>query len=313
MLKRFFAAMLAAWVGVAGAQALNPVTGTITTQNLVAAGDCTPGSCVEIDVTGIASVTVQTKGTYTGALSAQVTTNRKDWVTECSSSCTSTFTRRTTGVATATITSGEEDIYQVQFANGAKRLRITGLAAVTGTANITIQPSNVGAGSSSSSAGGGDASAANQTTGNNSLGIMDDWDESDRAKVNIIVGQAGVTAGAGAVAANTPRFTLASDDPVITAINATDAVSTATLSNVAASATNVTCLASNASRKRAIILNDSASATLYVKPGATASTTSHTWQVAPGGTLTLDNFPVYTGILDCIWSAAVGSARVTEF
>jgi hypothetical protein len=42
---------------------------------------------------------------------------------------------------------------------------------------------------------------------------MDDWDESDRAKVNIIVGQAGIAAGAGAVGATVPRVTLASDDP----------------------------------------------------------------------------------------------------
>jgi len=47
------------------------------------------------------------------------------------------------------------------------------------------------------------------------LQVMDDWDESDRAKVNIIVGQAGITAGAGAVAANTPRVTHASDDPAV--------------------------------------------------------------------------------------------------
>jgi hypothetical protein len=46
-----------------------------------------------------------------------------------------------------------------------------------------------------------------------SLVIIDDWDEGDRAKVNLIPGQAGITAGAGAVAANTPRVTLASDDP----------------------------------------------------------------------------------------------------
>lgn len=46
-----------------------------------------------------------------------------------------------------------------------------------------------------------------------SLSVMDDWDESDRAKANIIVGQAGITAGAGAVAANTPRVTFASDSP----------------------------------------------------------------------------------------------------
>lgn len=55
-----------------------------------------------------------------------------------------------------------------------------------------------------------------------SLGIMDDWDESDRAKVNVIVGQAGITAGAGAVAANTPRVTHASDDPVTVSVQLID-------------------------------------------------------------------------------------------
>lgn len=44
-----------------------------------------------------------------------------------------------------------------------------------------------------------------------SLGVMDDWDESDRAKVNVIAGQAGITGGAGNVAANTPRVVLADD------------------------------------------------------------------------------------------------------
>ena len=53
--------------------------------------------------------------------------------------------------------------------------------------------------------------------------IMDDWDESDRAKVNIVVGQAGVTAGAGSVAANTPRVTLAADDPGVALLTTIDA------------------------------------------------------------------------------------------
>jgi hypothetical protein len=44
------------------------------------------------------------------------------------------------------------------------------------------------------------------------LEIIDDWDESDRAKVNPIAGQVGVAAGAGAVSALTQRVTLASDD-----------------------------------------------------------------------------------------------------
>lgn len=46
------------------------------------------------------------------------------------------------------------------------------------------------------------------------LQIMDDWDESDRAKVNIIVGQAGVAANAGAASATTLRTISATDDPV---------------------------------------------------------------------------------------------------
>jgi hypothetical protein len=48
--------------------------------------------------------------------------------------------------------------------------------------------------------------------------IIDDWDESDRAKVNLIAGQAGIAAGAGAVGATVPRVTLASDDPLLVEI-----------------------------------------------------------------------------------------------
>lgn len=55
-----------------------------------------------------------------------------------------------------------------------------------------------------------------------SLAIIDDWDESDRAKVNPIVGQAGVAAGAGAVGVTTQRTTLASDDPAVTSLQIID-------------------------------------------------------------------------------------------
>lgn len=54
------------------------------------------------------------------------------------------------------------------------------------------------------------------------LEIIDDWDESDRAKVNLIVGQAGVAAGAGAVGPTVQRVTLASDDPAVTALQLLD-------------------------------------------------------------------------------------------
>jgi hypothetical protein len=54
------------------------------------------------------------------------------------------------------------------------------------------------------------------------LQVIDDWDESDRAKVNPIVGQAGIAAGAGAVGATVPRVTLASDDPAVVALQVLD-------------------------------------------------------------------------------------------
>lgn len=55
-----------------------------------------------------------------------------------------------------------------------------------------------------------------------SLSVLDDWDETDRCKVNLIVGQAGISAGAGAVGVTTPRVTLASDDPAVASLAAMD-------------------------------------------------------------------------------------------
>lgn len=55
-----------------------------------------------------------------------------------------------------------------------------------------------------------------------SLSVIDDWDETDRAKVNPIAGQAGVQAGAGAVSANTQRVVLATDDPAVASLAVID-------------------------------------------------------------------------------------------
>lgn len=54
------------------------------------------------------------------------------------------------------------------------------------------------------------------------LQVIDDWDESDRAKVNLIAGQAGIAGGAGVVGATVPRVTLASDDPAVVALQLID-------------------------------------------------------------------------------------------
>lgn len=80
-------------------------------------------------------------------------------------------------------------------------------------------------------------------------------------------------------------------------------------SSVSGSATSVTLLASNTARLGATITNDS-TAILYVKFGATASTTSYTVKMQPD-----QYFEVpfgYRGIIDGIWASAAGAARITE-
>lgn len=49
-----------------------------------------------------------------------------------------------------------------------------------------------------------------------SASVLDDWDESDRAKVNVIVGQAGVDGNSGTKSAATIRVVLATDQPQLT-------------------------------------------------------------------------------------------------
>lgn len=165
------------------------------------------------------------------------------------------------------------------------------------------------------------ATEAKQDTGNTSLAaiktaaeIMDDWDESDRAKVNPIVGQAGVAAGAGAVGATVQRVTLASDDPNVAHHTAP---TTGTKSNVNDTNSSTTILASNASRKGAVIWNDS-TAVLYLDlSGGTASATSCSVKLIADAFYELpDNGKrgCYTGAITGIWASdASGAARVTEF
>lgn len=80
-------------------------------------------------------------------------------------------------------------------------------------------------------------------------------------------------------------------------------------SSVAGSASSVSLLASNANRLGATVSNDSTAA-LYLKLGATASTTSYSIKM-----LQDDYYEVpygYTGAIDGIWASATGNARITE-
>lgn len=96
-----------------------------------------------------------------------------------------------------------------------------------------------------------------------------------------------------------------------------DQAATAALSSVPASASTgqlVAALAKSSSvtgRLGLIIVNDSASATLYIAYAATASLTAYTEKVYPGQTWEMPS-PIYGGLVSGIWDAAVGNARITE-
>jgi hypothetical protein len=85
---------------------------------------------------------------------------------------------------------------------------------------------------------------------------------------------------------------------------------TATLANVATSTTSATLQASNASRLGWTCYNDSTSSVLYIKYGTTASATSFTVRLDPGGQYV--DPTGYTGRIDGILASGTGTARVTE-
>lgn len=94
-------------------------------------------------------------------------------------------------------------------------------------------------------------------------------------------------------------------------VNTSMTSSTPDVTSVNDSLTNVTLKAANPSRKGLTITNDS-SARLYIKLGATATTTSYTVTLAQYGYYEVPFG--YTGIVDGIWAADPndGGARVTE-
>lgn len=128
-------------LGAAAAAAASPVTlstetaaGAITTQNLVPNGVATAGSAVELLLNGAQALAIQVTGTYTGALSLQFTIDGSRWETVTGA----ILTNMLSGVAAATIASAAVGVFTAP-AHGALRARVSGLAAVTGTATITLR------------------------------------------------------------------------------------------------------------------------------------------------------------------------------
>lgn len=82
------------------------------------------------------------------------------------------------------------------------------------------------------------------------------------------------------------------------------------LSNVSNAATSFAVLAANAQRKGIVIYNDS-STSVYLKFGATATTSSFSYKLAAGQTWEAPQ-PIHLGQIDAIADVATGTLRVTE-
>lgn len=171
---------------------------SITTQNLVAAGVPTAGSSCEIRGP-IGTPTGQVTGTYTaaGGLSVQETVDGLAWKTLAA---TTTVTRGSTGVTSATITSAEQDTYTFNGSTGKSRIRITALGAVTGTAVVSLNNVPFGGGSGSTIVGGGDASAANQVSTNTKLDTINTSINASNAQLPTALGSQAAAASLGTTA-----------------------------------------------------------------------------------------------------------------
>ncbi len=88
--------------------------------------------------------------------------------------------------------------------------------------------------------------------------------------------------------------------------------STATPTQVAASASAVTLLAANSSRRNASVYYDGAAVLYLLEGSGTPTTTNYTTKLGAGYFTQYDTPPGFTGALKGIWSAATGSANVTE-
>jgi len=204
---------LVALVVLAAAPALAQIpsaTGTITTANLNGStGACTPGSCVEIEVSNKGVVDIQTVGTYTvsGGLIGKVTVNGTDWITLGPTP----FTRKSSSsTALATIASGVQDVYQVSsLIAGALKFRVEPAGAVTGSVDVALRSSPTSIGSASGGGGGTDGVAQGSTTSGQSGPLMQasavsgtptysnattnplTTDTSGNLRVNVVAGGAG--------------------------------------------------------------------------------------------------------------------------
>lgn len=258
----------------------------ITTQNLVPTGAATPNSAVELTCFGRDTAVIQVTGVYTGALSVQGTLNGTDWVTIGGVP----LQRLSDGTQNATIASAATGLWAVGV-GGFVKIRVTALAAVTGTATVTLNAIE------------GNALVALDAalpTGTNTIGnigtiatsITPGTAAANLGKAEDAVHASGDTGVMALAVANTNAATAfgASGDytPIAVDVNGAifvkpkPALTNGTPAAFALAAnTSTSILAANAARRKALIVNRSGQ-TVFIRIGAAVTSSLYTWELAQG-------------------------------
>lgn len=298
--------------------------GEITTQNLDAAGTATAGSAVEIATEGRSVLVIQTHGTYTGALTVQGTVNNNVWVSFAGSH----ILNINTNTFAATITTGQQGIFMLDI-TGLSKVRVTGLAAMTGRAGIVLRvtdtPGPIWVAQGNLATVSTVSAVTNITNWGNIVDNAAFTDGTTRLMpggyiYDEVAGTALTENDAAAARIDAKRAQIGVIEDATTrgrrlAITAGGAMATTpvnfsstTNTSVAGSASSVQLVAANSSRKELTIQNDS-NAILYVKEGTTASATDYKFKLYPDDIYRTNN---YTGRVDGIWASATGNARIAE-
>ncbi len=299
---------------------ITPASDVVTTASLVAVGQARTAT-----LNGAATTTVYISGTWVGTVQFEATT---DGTTYYAVNAVPVIS----GTAvTSTTANGQWIISSGGYANIQARVS----AYTSGTVVIALRTSIAASGVEVTSP---------LPTGANVIGALTANQSINSAQVNGVA----LSTGTGVMGTGVQRVAIASDNDALTVKQATgtnlhvvvdttsttavtqatgtnlhavidsgsvtavdSTASSTTIAQVASSATTTTLKALNASRKMLIIVNDSTQI-LYVKMGATASTTSYSFKLSAGETLELPR-PMYTGVVDGIWATANGNAYVTEY
>lgn len=122
------------------------------------------------------------------------------------------------GITVCSNDSGAHQYFILSDSSGRPKINVDQLNGAT----INLGTGTISTGTQRFTLASDDLLVTNSTAIKNAVEIMDDWDESDRAKVNPIVGQAGISAGSAAIGVTTPSVTLATNDPAVTALQIVD-------------------------------------------------------------------------------------------